>query len=159
MRQPTDYSAGFTLIELLIVMAVLGLLVTVGLASTSKNREKTNQDNAKTLILSALEEARSRALSGYVETGTSGLYDHGVRLESNQITTFQTTTPTGSYPGSGDTALLPGSMTLSCSPACPLNIFFTRLTGKTRLTSPATLTLNPGNIIITINPDGTIVAP
>ncbi len=65
MRTPRKVS-GFTLIELLVAIVIVGILSTVAVFTTVKNRYERQMDRFEAAIVAAMREARSRAINDRV---------------------------------------------------------------------------------------------
>lgn len=63
MRKSVDMQKGFTLVELLTVMTIISILSVVVYFSTRQNRFQREMESFSSEALSAIKEARSRAIS------------------------------------------------------------------------------------------------
>lgn len=116
----------FTIIEILIVLSIFLVTSSSILAINRRTRAETALDSSQASVLNALEQARSRAASGFSKN------DQGVRIEKRKIIIFE-----GSYvPGSGREIDLPRPV---FTDQAGREIIFTRLSGKP--SSAATITI------------------
>ena len=74
---------GITIIELLIVLAVLGVIISVMLPQFSRIRENQVLKNGIADVLSSINKARSQTLSSLNSS------EYGVRFESNKVIIFK----------------------------------------------------------------------
>ena len=57
------YQKGFTLIEIMIVLAIFGMILTFGLIATLDSFKRNTVQAEESILVSALEKARSRSMS------------------------------------------------------------------------------------------------
>jgi prepilin-type N-terminal cleavage/methylation domain-containing protein len=136
---------GISLIEIVVVLGIIGLIASAGLITARENRSATTLKNARATILLALEQSRSKAQTGY------GTKNHGIRIKSNLIETFEGNVYTS---GSGITIPLPPQITTNHTNT---DIIFKRLRGS--VASAATITVShptAGNLSITIDTEGNL---
>lgn len=74
---------GITIIELLIVLAVLGIIISVVISQFSRIRENQVLKNGIADVLSSINKARSQTLSSLNSS------EYGVRFESNKVIIFK----------------------------------------------------------------------
>ncbi len=74
---------GITIIELLVVLAVLGIIISVVIFQFSKIRENQVLKNGVADILSSINKARSQTLSSLNSS------EYGVRFESDKVIIFK----------------------------------------------------------------------
>ena len=120
-------SSGISLMESIIVIAIIGILAAVAVASLANSKNRNVLTDSQTLLVRTLEDARARAMSGV------GNNKYGVTINTNSIILFQNTS-TGSSTISN--LSFPSVITASTTPS-PLSITFTRISG----TSTASTTI------------------
>lgn len=117
-RQRARSDAGYTLVEMLTVMGLVALLATSAMLSLRAVSAGILRRDAQAQILSAYEQARSRAVTGV------GGESHGVHIESDEIVLFSG----ASYvPGDGEVFPVPGGLSVT---ATNDTVIFTRLSGQ-----------------------------
>lgn len=149
-----DRKKGFTLLEILIALAIVSLMLTVIFFSLSKFNSYQALDKSADLVVSVLEEARSRTLSSV------GASQYGVKLDEFEVTLFKGTTYAPADPDNMVTDLntlvairdvvLAGSGT---------SVVFKRLTGSTDEVGTAQIYLKADPTIfrtITISSTGVV---
>lgn len=114
---------GFSLIETLTVISITSIIAIGGFLSINASRERVSVDQAQMTIVSALEEARGRAATGF------GVKKHGIRIEQKKIIIFED----DSYPGAGQEIALPQDV--SVTSAFPNDIIFNRISAA--ITGPS----------------------
>jgi len=75
---------------MLVVIAVIGVLASIQLASWGDSRQKAELESSQAVVFHALESAREKAVFGV--SGTK----HGVRINSDEVIVFEGDTFTGS---------------------------------------------------------------
>ncbi len=140
---------GFSLIEIIVVMAIIGIIMSIGLMFDFNSFKGYYFRSERATLVSILERARSRAMNNYY--GTS----HGVCFISPNYIIFKGSTCTS---GSPDNELIPANQKIytssNFSSTFP-TIVFSQLTGTTTGgTIHITDGLRSGDI--TINNEGTI---
>ncbi|MBI4114401.1 MAG: type II secretion system protein [Candidatus Niyogibacteria bacterium] len=144
--------AGFSLLEMIAVIGIVGLLSVIGFASLSSARQRADLRDAEAIVLHSLERARSRAAAGIGE----GM-NHGVEIDSNQVTSFEEDIDSGSQ-NPASPVLLPATVNTSIDTANP-DIIFNRLSGMANQEINITLTHANGNAeTITVYEDGAIAS-
>jgi prepilin-type N-terminal cleavage/methylation domain-containing protein len=68
MRRHTTPRAGFSMIEMLIVLAVMGILVTMGITFTLSARPRAQRERGEVMLSARLNEARNLAITEEVMT-------------------------------------------------------------------------------------------
>ncbi len=139
-----EKSKGFTLIEMMLVLSIFAILVGISIGAFSKRKNHILFQETKAAIIRNLEEARSRAATGF------NTANHGVRLEGNVLTLFDTVS------SKEVKTIIPSS--ISVNPAS-FSITFNRLTADT--VDAIDIVLSGGssdNATIRIKPDGTIIS-
>ena len=142
------YKRGITIIELLVVLAVLGIIISVVTPQFSKIRENQVLKSGVQDILSSLNKARSQTLASL------NSLNYGVRFEADKIIIFK---GAGFSPGVSDNEIIdiitPASITnvaLGCTPPFPCDIYFNRLSGSPSTTGTVTISTTNYFKIITI---------
>lgn len=74
---------GFTLIEMMIVLTIIALVVSAGIMKFGEPMRTASLESSHASVLTTIESARHKSVSGV------GGVPHGVRIEENQIETFQ----------------------------------------------------------------------
>lgn len=128
------------MVEILIVLAVFGLMAGAAVFTFRGAKNKALLDDAQAALISAFEQARSRAATG---VGTSS---HGVYLEQDRAVIFEGK----EYKGSGE--IIPLSALLDSSTS---TIIFNRLSA-TSSSQEITLQNSSGERTIEITKDGII---
>jgi prepilin-type N-terminal cleavage/methylation domain-containing protein len=133
---------GFSLVESLMVIAIMSIVIGIFVFINNTAKSQALLDKAQTSLVSALQEARNKSVSGY---NTADRY--GVQVESDKIVTLFVDKEGNYTPGIE--IQLP--MGVSVDPFDP--IIFNRLTGATE---GGVINLNGGERTITITKDGNI---
>ena len=141
------YKRGITIIELLVVLAVLGIIISVVTPQFSKIRENQVLKSGVQDVLSSLDKARSQTLASLNSS------EYGVRFEADKIIIFKG----AGFSSSSDNEIIdiitPASITnvaLGCTPPIPCDIFFNRLSGSPSKTGTITVSTTSFSKIITI---------
>ena len=141
------YKRGITIIELLVVLAVLGIIISVVTPQFSKIRENQVLKSGVQDVLSSLDKARSQTLASLNSS------EYGVRFEADKIIIFKG----AGFSSSSDNEIIdiitPASITnvaLGCTPPIPCDIFFNRLSGSPSTTGTVTISTTNYFKIITI---------
>lgn len=139
MKQPAPASNGFTLIEILMVIAIGGILLSIGTYWYTSARSNALLNTTTDSIAAALESAKNNALAG--KSGQS----YGVKFATSSYTTFVGT----SYSAGASTNVtypIDSALTLSETITDPNNIIvFDRLTGAANTTATVTVMLVSNN--------------
>jgi len=140
-------SRGFTLIEILVVVAIIGLIISVGLTLDLNSFKRDIFHSEESIILSLLEKARSRSMTNYYQT------THGLCYIAPNYVIFRGTTCTavGSEISPANAVVASASNFSTTFPT----IVFTQLTGTT---TAATIHITDGvkSADIILNNEGTI---
>lgn len=145
-------SKGFTIVEMLIVLAIMGILLTIVTGVFSKATGRMALDKKTAIILSILEQARSQTLSA------KGASEYGVHFEATKVVLFtgpiysvssasNVIEPVGQLVSIGNISLAGGGS----------NVVFNRLTGETGQSGSVTISLVASSTqskTITIFPTG-----
>ena len=139
-------NAGFTIIEVITSSFVLAVVSTTAIVSFHLTFTKSAVTDAQTVIVSAMENARSKAMSGYGIASTN----YGVRIDMDRVVEFQGST----FSGVGTAVSFPPTVS---SDQSGTDIVFERLTGAASQTITVRL-FGANNIVhsIEVNQDGTI---
>ncbi len=136
------------------VLAVLGVLVSIVSPQFSKIRENQALKNALGEITSALDTAKSRSLASV------DLSEYGVHFASDQIIIFKGTVYT---PGSSNNEVIKivspafiSNVTLAGVSASTGEVYFARLSGAPSKTGTVTVSLPSGSKVITIATTGAV---
>ncbi|MCC7436639.1 prepilin-type N-terminal cleavage/methylation domain-containing protein [Candidatus Nomurabacteria bacterium] len=87
-----NFKKGLSLIEIIMVVAVLGIILTISVPGFVNFRKNQSIQNTTNSVVSLLEEARARTLASYNNTFYS------VRIESNRAILFTGGTYSSSSP-------------------------------------------------------------
>ena len=137
--------AGYTLIEMMTVMGLVGLFAVAAIISLSSMRSGILRRETHAQILSAYEQARSRAA-----TGVDGSA-HGVHVEADEIVLFS---GAAYVPGDGDVYSVPGGISVG---ATEETVIFTKLSGAPDVETVVTVSASSGTpSTITVSGDGAI---
>jgi len=152
MRIPALFQKGFTAVELLVVVAIIGILSTIMTLSFSNFRNNQALQNTANTVMSVIEEARTKTLSG------DGNTYYSVRFESGKAVlftggTYNANASTNKY-FSYETPVTLGTLSLNGSATA---VTFDRLTGKTSQYGTIQLTRSAtSSVTITVTANGTI---
>jgi prepilin-type N-terminal cleavage/methylation domain-containing protein len=150
---------GFTLAELMAVIAIIAVISVLALLSFNTFGNEQALDKNTLSVLSALNSARSSAISGLADS-SGNLSDYGVHLESGRATSF-----TGDYFNVNDPSNsifdLNNNVSMSWTLGSGDSIIFKRVTGETLSGTSGTINLNLTNgsnysSSITVFPTGAI---
>ena len=145
---------GFTLVEILIVIAIFGIVGSAASVMFNETRNRVVLEDAQASVINALEQARSRALTGVRTTGTTGS-DHGIYIDytNNKIYSFEG----NAWPGTGQEISLPPNVSI-IYPTSNMEIIFNRLSGQTNGEKTITLknNISEENIDVIVNEAGII---
>lgn len=126
MRIRNSSGAGYTLIEMLIVIAILGIAVSIVSLNFSASRGRHELNNDTDAVVSLINEARSRTLAG--DSGSA----YGIHVESSKAVLFSGATfaadATGNKEVMMDSGIEIATIDLAGGAA---DIFFKKLTGDT----------------------------
>lgn len=132
-------AGGFTLIELLIVVGLLLLIGTITLVASFDGYRQYSFRNDRDLVIATLQRARNQAMNSVCKgVGCTEGKSYGIKVESGQLTLFQTDTD---YQGRDfllDETIVLGSSDTTLSGL--ESVVFERLSGKTAL-SPSDASL------------------
>jgi prepilin-type N-terminal cleavage/methylation domain-containing protein len=78
---------GYTLIEILLVLAIVGILLSITMVSLSTVQQNTYQNSSLDILLSDIKLQQLKSMSGNLET--AGTAPFGVHFETNSYTIFQ----------------------------------------------------------------------
>ena len=126
------YRKGFSIIEVLISITLISIIGSAVLVMSKETKTRTLLQDSQAAILYSLEQARNKAASGVGEG------DHGVRIESDKIITFEGSEYTE---GTGKETSLPSPISTDQTGT---NIIFDRLEAKP----------NTDKVITISHPDG-----
>jgi prepilin-type N-terminal cleavage/methylation domain-containing protein len=127
---------GFTVIELLIVLALIGIIASLGMSvSLDKYRLSLFQDDTR-LVLDLLIQARAEAMEN------QNSINHGLRIEANKVTRLP------------ENDNIQTSSTLNNTSG--VEIIFSALSGSPLAPISFTLTNGTTNKTVSINPEGVI---
>ena len=142
------YKRGITIIELLVVLAVLGIIISVVTPQFSKIRENQVLKSGVQDILSSLDKARSQTLASL------NSLNYGVHFQPDKIILFTTQT---FNPNAVDnetinitTPATISNVTLNLVSDISGEIFFNRLSGSPSKTGTITVSTTSFSKIITI---------
>ncbi len=132
----TSVRKGFTVLELLVVMAILGIVVSITMASFASLRQSKSLQVEALSVLSLLEKARADTL------GSKGALQYGVHVETTKAVLFSGATYSSGNSSNITAVLNPliqiSAITLTGGGA---NVVFDRLTGETGQYGTLTLSL------------------
>lgn len=142
---------GFTLIEVLIALLIVGLVVTVLIASFRSFTARRTLDGAAANVISALEVARAQTLDSLSDSA------YGVHIETDRVVIFAGATYMPGDPGNRLILLSPQVSVGSSLTGGTTDVSFARLSGKASATGTITVTLraDPSQTrVITVAPGG-----
>ena len=127
------FSRGFTFIEMAIVLAILGLLVSMVIPSFKNVGGSEALSTTVTSVISVLNEARSSAVS------SKNAHGYGVRILPNQIVSFE-----GTYGTNNKILTISNLVKLSTSTGicsgCS-DVIFNNVSGNTSASGTITVTI------------------
>ncbi len=137
--------SGFSLVETMLTIGVVVLIAGAMLGVSRSIHARHALRDAQEQVVRTLEDARQRAMTGF------GSSNHGVFMESAQMTTFEGT----AYSGDGAEQPLPGGVSSNLAGTA---IIFSRLSGKPNAASTVTLSNGAGETkTVDISADGLII--
>lgn len=139
-------SFGFTLVEILVVIAIIGLLVSISTVGFSTFRAHENLKIGQSGVLEGVRRAQSSARDGKGDSAW------GVGLTSNSITVFKGTSYAGRDTAFDQPLSMPSGVVLSGL----TELVFAKLSGTTANAGTITLTNRYGTSNIIINAKGTL---
>lgn len=146
------YKKGITVIELLVVLAVLGIMVSIVLPQFSRMRENQVLKSGVQDILSSLDKARSQTLASL------NSLNYGVRFEVDKIILFKTQAfDARAVDNETINIITPATISnvvLGCTPPIPCDIYFNRLSGSPSTNGTVTISTTNYSKIITISATG-----
>ena len=147
------YKKGITIIELLVVLAVLGIIISVVLPQFSKIRENQVLKSGVQDILSSLNKARSQTLASL------NSLNYGVHFEADKIVIFKGTGFTPDTVGDEIIDIITpaniSNVTLNLVSDISGEMYFNRLSGSPSKTGTVTISTTNYSKIITISATGT----
>lgn len=147
----TLMTRGFTLIETLTVLAILAILVAVALPSFNVMRDNQILQSTSLDMLSALNKARSQALSSINSSA------YGVRFETNKIVIFKSDAFLPDDPDNQEILITPPAYISEIDlTAGAEELYFDRLSGAPSKTGNVVISLSSMSKIIVIYPTGVI---
>lgn len=133
IRQIYRSEKGFTLLEIVIVLSVLTILSTIGIASFSSGSKAASVDGALNDVLSTLNLARSRAISQFKPAECEGVLEgYKVIINSNKSYSLNLKCKLSNTPISGYPKTLPDNITFNAE-AVQTSFFFLILTGRVEI--------------------------
>lgn len=148
------YQKGITALELIIVIAVIGILVSITLPQFSKIKENQVLKNATGDVVSALHNAQSQTLASV------GFSEYGVHFQSDKIIIFK---GTAFLDGDANNKIInivtPASIsnvTLAGISGTSGDVYFNRLSGVPNKTGTITISISSVLKIITISATGAV---
>mgnify|MGYP001591452477 CR=1 FL=1 len=143
---------GITIIELLVVLAVLGIIISVVLPQFSKIRENQVLKSGVQDILSSINKARSQTLASLNSS------EYGVSFESSKVVIFTGTSFTDGAVGNEIIDIITpatiSNVTLNLVSDISGEIYFNRLSGSPSKTGTVTISTTNYSKIITISATG-----
>ena len=145
------YKKGITIIELLVVLAVLGIIISVVMPQFSKIRENQVLKSGVQDILSSLDKARSQTLASLNSS------EYGVHFQADEIVIFK-----GIDFSTRDTTkdeiinIVTPAVISSGTLAVPANVYFNRLSGSPSTSGTVTISTTNYSKIITIWATGVV---
>lgn len=148
--RPNKLTPGFTLLEILMVVAIMGILVTIIITSFSTLNKAQALDKSARQGASILNQARMLTLSSKEDSV------YGVHFESSEITLFKG----GSYSSNDpDNIISPLNSIVSITninlSGGGVDVIFGRLTGNTNTPGTVTFSLDSSTATKTISVSGT----
>jgi prepilin-type N-terminal cleavage/methylation domain-containing protein len=148
------YRRGITMIELVVVIAVIGLLVSVVFPQFSKGRELQVLKSGVEDTLSSIDKARVETLSSLNSSS------YGVHFQSNKVIIFTGTTfSAGASSNEIINIVTPANIsnvTLGGVSSMSGDMYFNRLSGSPSLTGTVTISTHNYSKIITISGVGAV---
>src|SRR3990167_10275367 len=143
---------GVTIIELLVVLAVLGIIISVVIPQFSKTRENQVLKSGVQNILSSIDKARSQTLASLNSS------QYGVRFEADKIIIFTGASFISGAPENETIDITtPASITnvtLNSVSGTSGEMYFNRLSGSPSATGVVTISTTNYSKIITISATG-----
>ena len=148
------FQKGITTLELLLVMAILGILVSIMLPQFSKIKENQVLKNTIGDITSTLHNAQSKTLAS-VDSSS-----YGVHFQSDKIITFKGTVFSINDANNKTINIItPASIsnvTLAGQSGASGDVYFNRLSGTPNKTGTITVSISSVSKIITISATGAV---
>lgn len=147
------YKKGITIIELLVVLAVLGIIISVVMPQFSKIRENQVLKSGVQDILSSIDKARSQTLASL------NSLNYGVRFEVDKIILFKTQAfDANAVDNETINIITPATIsnvTLNLVSGAFGEMYFNRLSGSPSKTGTVTISTPNYSKMITISATGT----
>ena len=141
------------MVEILIVIAVLGIILSVVIPQFSQSRENQVLKNAVSDILANLNKARSQTLASIDS------FSYGVRLESDRVIIFKGTVFSVNDPNNEVTEIITpitiSNVTLGGTSGSSGDLYFNRLSGIPSKTGIIDVSSSSFSKVITISATGT----
>jgi len=145
-----NFKKGFTVIELLIVIAVLGIILSIVLPQFSKIKENQVLKNGVADVLSSINKARSQTLSSLNSS------EYGVHFQSDRVIIFKGTSFDS---GAGDNETIniisPATISTITILGGGEDIYFNRLSGTPSTTGSVVVSSANFSKTIVISATGT----
>ena len=152
--KPSFYRRGITALEVLLVMAVLGILVSIMLPQFSKIKENQVLKNTIGETTSALHDAQSKTLAS-VDSSS-----YGVHFQSDKIIIFKGTVFSVDDPNNKTINIISpaniSNVTLNGVSGASGDVYFNRLSGTPNKTGTITVSISSLSKIITISATGAV---
>ncbi len=152
-KQNSKNTHGFSLLEAIVVISIISVLSAIAITSLANARQKNILTDSQTSIVRALENARSRAVSGV------GEQNYCVLIDQSSVSVYDAAGLNCPGPTLFFTNSLPPGVTTDQSPG--IYILFTRITGNTDLGANKVITVTksgtpPTTLSVTITQTGQI---
>lgn len=146
------YKKGITIIEVLVVIAVVGIIVSVVIPQFAKTRENQVLKSGVQDILSSIDKARTQTLSSLNSS------EYGVHFQSDKVIIFKGKVfPAGASDNETISITTPASITnvtLGGVSGISGDMYFNRLSGSPSTTGTITISTANYSKIITISATG-----
>lgn len=146
------YKKGITALELLIILAIIGILVSIVFFQFSKSREQQVVKSAISDTLSSINKARSQTLSSLNSS------EYGIHFQSDKVIIFKGTIFTAGASGNETINIISpaiiSDVTLGGVSASSGDVYFNRLYGVPSKTGMITISSSSLSKIINISATG-----
>ncbi|MBI5139532.1 prepilin-type N-terminal cleavage/methylation domain-containing protein [Candidatus Nomurabacteria bacterium] len=140
---------GFTIMEVLIVIAIVGILAVIVLASFGDMRDRQLLKATASDIFSALDKARSQTLASVNSS------EYGVHFQSDKIVIFKGTIYSSSDSNNEEILFTSGAFISSINlTSGAVDLYFNRLSGAPNKSGTITVSVSSLSKTVTISPTG-----